>query len=58
MRITGLLLALAGWVIVLFALVLLKSTAQELFVLSGLGVELFGMALLFRAHFSVRRGTQ
>jgi hypothetical protein len=58
MRITGLLLALAGWIIVLFALALLKSTAQEAFVLSGLGVEVFGMVLLFRAHFFIRRGTQ
>ena len=56
MRITGLLLALAGWVIVLFALALLQTTAQAVFVLSGLSVELLGMVFLFRAHAVVDHG--
>ena len=42
---------LAGWLLVLAALVLLKAAwPQALFVLAGLGVELLALALLFRSH--------
>jgi hypothetical protein len=51
MKIAGLLLLLAGWFLVLAALVLLKASGpQALFVLAGVGVEVLALALLFRAH--------
>ena len=56
MKIAGLLVSLAGWGIVLLALVLLKWPALPVFVLSGFGVELLGVALLFRAHLAVHEG--
>jgi hypothetical protein len=51
MKISGLLLLLAGWFLVLSALVLLRAAwPQALFMLAGVGVELLGLALLFRSH--------
>ena len=59
MKITGLLLMPAGWVIVLTALVLLRAIAvQNLFVLAGLGVEIMGLVLFTRAHAVTRRGNE
>jgi len=51
MRIAGLLLLLAGWFLVLSALVLLRAAwPQALFVLAGVGVEVLALVLLFRSH--------
>ena len=46
----GLLLLLAGWFLVLSALVLLRAAwPQALFVLAGVGVEVWALVLLFRS---------
>ena len=50
-RLAGLLLLPAGWAIVLAAVAILASSApRAAFVLAGLGVELLGLALVFRSH--------
>ena len=56
MRLTGFLLLLAGWGIVLAAVAVLKSEAQRIaFVLAGLGVEALGLTLVARSHLVQRR---
>jgi hypothetical protein len=51
MKITGFLLLLSGWIIVLAAIALLPSRPSEVnFVLLALGVEALGLTLVFRAH--------
>lgn len=51
MKIAGFLLLLSGWFLVLSALVLLREPSpQALFVLLGIAVEVFGLAMVFRAH--------
>ncbi len=51
MKITGFLLLLAGWGLVLSALALLRSVPAETgFVLAGIAVEGLGMGLVARAH--------
>lgn len=51
MKITGFLLLLAGWLLVLSALGLLPSgIARNGFILGGLGVEAIGMVLVVRSH--------
>ena len=52
MRLTGFVLLLSGWIIVLAAVVLLKpSSPQEVsFVLAGAGVEALGLVLVVRSH--------
>lgn len=51
MKFTGLLLLVAGWAIVVAAVILLPSAgARTGFVLAGIVVELFGLALMVRAH--------
>jgi len=51
MRLAGLFLLVAGWVIALCAVALLPASgARPAFVLAGLATELFGLALLVRAH--------
>ena len=56
MKLTGFLLLLAGWGIVLAALVLLAQPASRAgFVLAGVGVEALGLILVFRSHFVPRR---
>jgi hypothetical protein len=51
MKITGFLLLLSGWIIVLAAIALLPSGPSEVsFVLLALGVEVLGLTLVFRAH--------
>jgi len=51
MKLTGLLLLVAGWTIVVAAVTLLPSAgARTGFVLAGIAVELFGLALMVRAH--------
>jgi hypothetical protein len=55
MKLAGFLLLLAGWGIVIAACILLvPATARGLFVLAGLGVELLGLALVFRSHIVLR----
>ncbi len=51
MKLAGFLLLVAGWGIVLSALVLLASPPlRSGFVLAGIAIEAFGLALAARAH--------
>jgi hypothetical protein len=55
MKLAGFLLLLAGWVIVLSSVILLRSApSQAAFVLAGIGVEAFGLALVIRSHLVLR----
>ncbi len=55
MKLAGFLLLLAGWGIVLAAVVLLRSALPRTgFVLAGMGVEVLGLVLVFRSHLVVR----
>lgn len=57
MRITGMLLLVAGWALVLSAVVLLRTVAPRAgFVAAGLGVEILGLVLVFRSHHIARGG--
>lgn len=53
MRWMGILLLIAGFLIVLAALELLRAGRQPVFVIAGGGVELLGLVLLTRAHCAV-----
>ena len=56
MKVSGFLLLLAGWGLVLAALVLLGSgAARGAFVLAGVAVEALGLGLAARAHLSPRK---
>ena len=51
MKLAGLLLLLAGWGIVVAALLLLPTaTSREIFALAGAAVEVLGLVLTIRAH--------
>jgi membrane protein implicated in regulation of membrane protease activity len=51
MKLTGFLLLLGGWIIVLAAIALLPSGPSQIsFVLLAIGVEALGLTLVFRAH--------
>ena len=51
MRVVGFLMLLAGWFLVLAAVVLFASAAvRTLFVLVGMAVEGLGLLLVFRSH--------
>ncbi|HVB87946.1 MAG TPA: hypothetical protein VNK23_14900 [Candidatus Dormibacteraeota bacterium] len=51
MKLLGFLLLLAGWLIVLMAIVLLPSLgARASFVVAGMLVEILGFGLVVRAH--------
>lgn len=51
MKVAGFLLLLAGWVLVLAALVLLPSPpSRGGFVAAGFAVQILGLVLTFRAH--------
>ena len=51
MKSVGFLLLLAGWGLVLTAIVLLATSAPRIaFVLAGIGVEILGLVLVIRAH--------
>ena len=51
MKIAGFLLLLAGWLLVLAAVVLLHpGTARGAFTVAGMGVQILGLALVFRSH--------
>lgn len=53
MKIAGVLLLFAGWILVLAAIALLAATGpRNVFLLAGLGVEILGLVLLARAHLS------
>ena len=54
-RLSGFLLLLAGWGIVLVAIALLRAyTPLAGFVAAGAGVELLGVALAARSHVALR----
>ncbi len=56
MKPIGFLLLLAGWAIVLAAVILLRSVAPRTgFVLAGFGVEILGLILVIRCHLLRRR---
>ena len=56
MRLLGLLLLVAGWMLILAALALLPSGASEAsFVLVAIGVEILGLVFIFRSHLVVAR---
>lgn len=58
MRLFGFLLLLAGWGIVVAAIAMLADDAPRIaFVLSGIGVEIVGLAIVIRAH-RVRRSAR
>jgi hypothetical protein len=51
MRVVGFLMLLAGWFLVLAAIVLLPSPPlRDAFVLAGVAVEGLGLFLTFRSH--------
>jgi len=51
MKLAGSLLLLAGWAIVVAAVVLLApANARSVFVLAGVAVEVMGLALLIRSN--------
>jgi hypothetical protein len=51
MKLTGFLLLVAGWIIVLGAIALLPHRPSEIsFVLAALAVQALGLTLVFRAH--------
>jgi hypothetical protein len=56
MKIAGFLLLLAGWLLVLSAVVLLPAgEARAAFVLAGMAVEVLALVLFFRSHRIVHR---
>jgi hypothetical protein len=57
MKFLGFLLLLAGWLLVLAAIVLLASpSSRASFVLAGIGVEGLGLTLVIRTHLIPRKG--
>jgi len=51
MKLVGFLLLLAGWIIVLTAIVILPAaTGRTGFVFAGVGVEVLGLILVVRSH--------
>ncbi len=50
MKIAGVFLLLAGWVIVLAAVTILSAKARSAFVLAGTGVEVLGLVLAARSE--------
>jgi hypothetical protein len=58
LKLLGFLLLLAGWGIILAAMVLLSQTpARIAFVIAGLGIETVGFALVVRSH-PISRGEE
>ena len=56
MKLTGFLLLLAGWGIVLAAVAVLKpGPSRASFVLAGMGVEALGLILVVRSHLATRK---
>ena len=57
MKAVGFLMLLAGWFLVLAAIVLFASPPlRGAFVLSGVAVETLGLILVFRSHLIPREG--
>lgn len=57
MKIAGFLLLIAGWLLGILAVVLLRTEASKgAFVLAGVGVQILALVLLFRAHPAPRGG--
>ncbi len=55
MKLAGFLLLLAGWVIVLAAVVLLvPGLPRTGFVLAGIGVEVLGLIVVVRSHLALQ----
>ena len=55
MKLVGFLLLLAGWLLVLAAIVLLASAPpRAAFVLAGVAVEALGLTFLIRSHLILR----
>ena len=50
MRFAGFLFLSSGWLIVLAAVTLLKSTALSGFILTGFAIQLLGLTLVVRTH--------
>ncbi len=56
MKLAGLLLLPAGWVIVLAAIALLSALSLRIgFILAGVGVEVLGLVVVIRSHLTVQR---
>ncbi len=56
MKCAGFFLLIAGWIIVLAAIVLFPSaTLRSSFALIGAAVELLGLVLVFRSHLELRK---
>jgi len=56
LRIAGILLMLAGWMLMLAAVVMLNSLpARTGFAVAGMAVEILGLALLAGAHIPKRK---
>jgi len=54
-KLAGFLLLLAGWLIVVAAMILLRTIpSQAAFVLAGVGVEVLGLVLAVRSHLTPR----
>ncbi len=57
MKALGFVLLFAGFVIVMSAFVLLSLKAPRApFVIAGIAIQLFGLFLAFRAHFTLGEG--
>lgn len=57
MKMAGFLLLVAGWLLVLAAVILLGSAGpRAAFVAAGLAVEILGLVLVFRSHLHPRGG--
>jgi hypothetical protein len=57
MKIAGLLLLVAGWLLTILAVILLRSeTSRAAFVLAGMSVQVLAVVLVFRAHRLPRGG--
>ena len=55
MKVAGFLLLVAGWILVLAALVLLGAAGpRTAFLLAGVGVEILGLVLFARAHLATK----
>lgn len=57
MKLLGLFLLFAGWILAIAAVVMLGQGApRAVFLLAGLGVEIVGLVLMARAHPLLRGG--
>ena len=53
MKLSGFLLLLSGWAIVVAAMALLHGSALSAFIIAGLAVEVLGLALFAKSHVPV-----